>query len=380
MKDAVIIFDNKTYLLGTAFGSEISETSGELCFNTAMTGYQEILTDPSYAKQAIVFSFPHIGNVGCNVEDNETTTKTTASCAIFREYPTNPSNFRAEESLETFMKRKGILAICNVDTRQIIQDIRLGKISRCIISRNIHDIENLLKKIEKTSSTKSLNLAKEGSCESYYKYCEGKLEQGSKKIKKIAVIDYGTKENILKILKDNNCEVHVFPWNVKFEEIASINPDGVLLSNGPGDPTATLPFIQNTILKILQNNIPLFGICLGNQLLGLVLGCKVEKLEQGHRGTNHPVLNYQTKKVEITTQNHGFAIVEENIPPFVEITHRSLFDGIIEGISLKSGQKITINGKEFTTGYAKSVQYHPESSGGPHDSLYLFHEFLSQIK
>ncbi len=375
-KDAVIIFDNKTYLYGTAFGSDISEASGELCFNTAMTGYQEILTDPSYAKQAIVFSFPHIGNVGCNVDDSESTTKPTASCAVFREYPTNPSNFRAEESLETFMQRKNILSICNLDTRKIIEDIRLGKISRCIISRNINDIEGLLQKIETTGSTKSLNLAKDGSCDVAYKYCDSTNGVN----KKIAVIDYGTKENILRILKDSNCEVHVFPWNASFEEIASIKPDGVLLSNGPGDPTATLPFTKNTILEILKNKIPLFGICLGNQLLGLVLGCKVEKLEQGHRGTNHPVLNYQTKKVEITTQNHGFAIVEQNIPPFVEITHRSLFDGIIEGIALKSGENVAIDGVEFETGYAVSVQYHPESSGGPHDSLYLFEDFLNKVK
>jgi len=175
-------------------------------------------------------------------------------------------------------------------------------------------------------------------------------------------------------------EVHVFPWNVKFEEIASIKPDGILLSNGPGDPCATLPQTKETLLEILKNRIPLFGICLGHQLLALTLGCKVEKLEQGHRGTNHPVFNYDSKKVEITTQNHGFAILEANIPSFVEITHRSLFDGIIEGIALKSGEKVVLDGAEFISGYAKSVQYHPESSGGPHDSIYLFEEFFEEVK
>jgi carbamoyl-phosphate synthase small subunit len=379
-KDAVIIFNNGTYLFGTAFGAEVQEVSGELCFNTAMTGYQEILTDPSYAKQVIAFSFPHIGNVGCNSEDDESSAeliaKPTAQAAIFREYPTNPSNFRAEESLETFMKRKGILSICNLDTRKIIQDIRLGNISRCIISRNVNDIENLLKKINEVPSTKNLNLAKDGSCQKAYKYCESINGLN----KKVAVIDYGTKENILRIIQHAGMEVHVFPWNVKFEEIASIKPDGVLLSNGPGDPTSTLPHTKETLLEILKNKIPLFGICLGHQLLALTLKCEVEKLEQGHRGTNHPVFNYDSKKVEITTQNHGFAILEANIPSFVEITHRSLFDGIIEGIALKSGEKVGIDGAEFISGYAKSVQYHPESSGGPHDSLYLFEEFFEMVK
>lgn len=379
-KNAVIVFNNGTYFLGTAFGAEVQEVSGELCFNTAMTGYQEILTDPSYAKQVIVFSFPHIGNVGCNVEDDESSAesiiKPTAQAAIFREYPTNPSNFRAEESLETFMKRKGILSICNLDTRQIIQEIRLGNISRCIISRNVNDVENLLKKINEVASTKNLNLAKDGSCENAYKYCES--TNGINK--KVAVIDYGTKENILRIVKNAGMEVHVFPWNSTFEEIASIKPDGVLLSNGPGDPRATLPHTKATLLEILKNKIPLFGICLGHQLLALTLGCKVEKLEQGHRGTNHPVFNYESQKVEITTQNHGFAILEANIPSFVEITHRSLFDGIIEGIALKFGEKVAIDGAEFISGYAKSVQYHPESSGGPHDSIYLFEEFFENMK
>ena len=374
-KDAVIVFNNGTYLLGTAFGADVQEVSGELCFNTAMTGYQEILTDPSYSKQVITFSFPHIGNVGCNIQDDESTTKPTAQAAIFREYPTNPSNFRAEESLETFMKRKGILSICNLDTRQIIQDIRLGNISRCIISRNVNDIASLLKKINEVPSTKNLNLAKDGSCQKAYKYCESTNGVS----KKVAVIDYGTKENILRIIQNAGMEVHVFPWNVKFEEIASINPNGVLLSNGPGDPRSTLPHTKATLVEILKNKIPLFGICLGHQLLALTLKCEVEKLEQGHRGTNHPVFNYDSKKVEITTQNHGFAVLEENIPSFVEITHRSLFDGIIEGIALKSGEEVTIDGVKFTSGYASSVQYHPESSGGPHDSFYLFEEFLSHI-
>lgn len=357
MKNAIIVFDDKTHLVGTAFGADTEKTQGELCFNTATTGYQEILTDPSYAKQIITFSFPHIGNVGCNKEDNETTTKEICSGAIFREYPTNPSNFRSEESFESFMKSRNLLAICNIDTRSIIEKIRTGKISKCIISRNVNDLENLLNEISKVPSTKSIDLASESSIKKAYKYCDG--------THKVAVIDYGTKENILRILKNEGMEVHVFPANVSFDEINSIKPDGVLLSNGPGDPVSTLPKTKKTIENILDNKIPLFGICLGHQLLCLTAGCTVEKLEQGHRGTNHPVFNYQTKKVEITTQNHGFACVEKNIPKNVEITHRSLFDGIIEGIK--------VNGK----GFASSVQYHPESSGGPHDSMYLFKEFIN---
>ncbi len=371
-KDAVIIFDNKTYLLGIAFGAKIIETSGELCFNTATTGYQEILTDPSYAKQIITFSFPHIGNVGCNTEDNETLEKTISSGAIFRELPTISSNFRATENLETFMQKRGILAICNVDTRKIIEDIRNGKISKCIISRDINNIPSLLAKINSVPSSKGLNLASESSCVKAYKYSNG--------THKIAVIDYGTKENILRILKERGIEVHVFPFNAKFEEIASIKPQGILLSNGPGDPSATLPYTQETIIRIMEARIPLFGICLGHQLLSLTVGCKVEKLEQGHRGTNHPVFNYQTKTVEITTQNHGFACIEQNIPKHIEITHRSLFDGIIEGIKLRSNQQIILQNTNIYTGYAASVQYHPESSGGPHDSLYLFDEFIAQVQ
>jgi carbamoyl-phosphate synthase small subunit len=370
MKNAVIIFDDGTHLKGTAFGADITETQGELCFNTAMTGYQEIMTDPSYSKQIITFSFPHIGNVGCNKEDNETTNKPISSGAIFRELPTNPSNFRAEESLEAFMKKRGILAICNVDTRQIIEKIRTKQISKCIISRKIDAISTLAEKIKSVPSTKGMDLASAGSCTQAYKYCNG--------THKVAVIDYGTKENILRILKESGLEVHVFPHNATFAEISQINPDGVLLSNGPGDPTATLPHTKATILSIIEAKIPLFGICLGHQLLALSMGCTVEKLEQGHRGTNHPVLHYQTKKVEITTQNHGFACLDENIPPHVEITHRSLFDGIIEGIRIKG--TVVLDGKAFEAGLASSVQYHPESSGGPHDSLYLFEEFVNCVK
>lgn len=371
-KDAVIVFENGTFLNGTAFGANISEVYGELCFNTAMSGYQEILTDPSYAKQVVVFSFPHIGNTGCNTDDNETNVKPVASGAVFREYPTNPSNFRSEETFESFLQKKNILAICNIDTRDIVQNIRSGVISRCIISRDINNIPELLEKIKKVPSTKGLNLAEEGSCKTHYKYCDG--------THKVAVIDYGTKENILRILKNAGMEVHIFPFNTKFEDIMAIKPSGVLLSNGPGDPVATLPYTKETIIKILEAQIPLFGICLGHQLLALTLGCNVEKLEQGHRGVNHPVFNYSTKKVEITTQNHGFAVLENNIPSFVEITHRSLFDGIIEGIRLKHNQNIVLDEIKINGGFASSVQYHPESSGGPHDSMYLFDEFIAKVK
>lgn len=360
MKNAVIVFDDKTHILGTAIGVEIPQTEGELCFNTATTGYQEILTDPSYSRQIITFSFPHIGNVGCNDDDNETTTKEVCRGAIFREVPTNPSNYRSQGSLEAFMKRRNILAICNVDTRLIIEKLRMGKISKCIISREVHKLPQLLEQVQFVPSTKAMDLASQSSTPQAYKYCDGKH--------KVVVIDYGTKENILRILKEMGMEVYVFPASASFEEISSINPDGVLLSNGPGDPVSTLPKTQKTIQAILDAKIPIFGICLGHQLLCLVAGCNVEKLEQGHRGTNHPVINYQTKKVEITTQNHGFACIENNIPKHVQITHRSLFDGIIEGIKLYNG------------GFASSVQYHPESSGGPHDSMYLFQEFVNAVQ
>lgn len=372
-KNAVVVFNNGEYLFGTAFGADITEAVGELCFNTATTGYQEILTDPSYAKQIITFSFPHIGNVGCNADDNESTEKPVAQGAIFREIPTNPSNYRSEESLEAFMKRKKILAICGVDTRHIVEKIRQGKIGTCIISRQTEGISALLKRIQSVPSTKNMDLASEGSCAKSYKYSGGS--------KTVAVIDYGAKENMLRLLRDRGIAVHVFPHDVKYEEIAKINPSGVLLSNGPGDPSATLPHTKETIVKLMQNRTPIFGICLGHQLIALALGAKVEKLEQGHRGTNHPVFNYAKNNVEITTQNHGFACLDEALPQYIDVTHRSLFDGIIEGIALKQNVNIELDGQKITdTGFVCSVQYHPESSGGPHDSLYLFDNFVNNLK
>ena len=372
-KNGVIVFNNGDYFYGTIIGAKIEETNGELCFNTAMTGYQEILTDPSYAKQVVVFSFPHIGNVGANNNDNESTNKPVAKACVFREMPTNSSNHRSEENFEQFLQKKNILAICNVDTRHIVEKIRNGEISSCIISRNVNNIDKLIVEAKKLKSTKGEDLASEGSCQKAYKYCDGEQT--------IAVIDYGIKENMLRLLKERGFGVWVFPHNASYDEIAAVKPSGVLLSNGPGDPSATLPHTKMTILKLMQNRTPIFGICLGHQLICLTLGAKVQKLEQGHRGVNHPVLNYETKKVEITTQNHGFACLDDNLPTHIEITHRSLFDGVIEGITIKQGIAIDIDGIKIpNTGVVFSVQYHPESSGGPHDSLYLFNNFIDSTK
>jgi carbamoyl-phosphate synthase small subunit len=372
-KNGVIVFNNGEYIYGNVIGANIAETNGELCFNTATTGYQEILTDPSYAKQIIVFSFPHIGNVGANLKDNESTVKPVAQGCVFREMPTNQSNYRANENFEEFLQKRNMLAICNVDTRHIVEKIRKGEIGSCIISRNVTDIQNLIAKVKSLKSTKGEDLASEGSCQQSYKYCDG--------TKTVAVIDYGIKNNMLELLKARGVAVYVFPHNAQYAEIANIKPDGVLLSNGPGDPVATLPHTKQTILHLMQNHVPIFGICLGHQLIALTLGAKVEKLEQGHRGVNHPVMNYDKKTVEITTQNHGFACLDDNIPKHIEITHRSLFDGIIEGISLKKGIDIEIDGVKIqNSGTVFSVQYHPESSGGPHDSMYLFDNFITSLK
>ena len=362
MTQGILLLDDGTALEGKICGFNEKPTVGEICFNTGMTGYQEVLTDPSYAKQIVTFSFPYIGNYGYNNEDVESTQKPVASGCIIRNEITQPSNYRSVGNFEDFLKYKKISCITGIDTRFLIEKIRKKEVSNCVISKGSNsDIPYLQGILKSFGSMDGMELASEGTCTEIYKFCDGK--QG----KCIVVIDCGCKQSILNCLKQVDCEVFVVPLLTSFEKIQELKPNGIMLSNGPGDPRKTLLLIKNTLSQIIENKIPIFGICLGHQMLAEFLGCTVKKLPQGHRGINHPVYNYDLKKVEITAQNHGFAVTA--VANNVFITHKSLFDGVIEGIKSIDNSK----------GFIASVQYHPEASSGPHDSFYLFKEFANNL-
>lgn len=371
--NGVLALDDGTFYLGKMPFE--GKAAGELCFNTSMTGYQEAITDPSYIEQIITFTFPYIGNVGFNSEDTECGKKPSAKGIIIRNSITMDSSFRSEGNLIHFLKNKNIPVISNIDTRSLTHKIRAKKVSNCIIS-NIEkhrDIAELLKEVKSLPSMSGRELAHISTTPYIYEYFKGTNQ------KTIAVIDYGIKENILRILSSYGFKIVVFPFNVTFKDISSVNPNGVFLSNGPGDPTETLKYTAFTLREIAKARIPLFGICLGHQLLAGLLGGNLVKLPQGHRGINHPVINLQTGQIEITPQNHGFACSEENMPSYMKITHRSLFDDIIEGIKIVEGAVVTALGETFTAGKIFAVQYHPEACAGPRDSKYLFDEFISYL-
>ncbi len=376
-KNAALIFPNGEIIYGFGIGIK-GKAIGEICFNTAITGYQEILTDPSYSGQIINFTFPHIGNVGVNDADIEAISPK-AQGLIIRENITSPANYRSQSHLNDWLIKNKITGICAVDTRQITKQIREnGAKNVAIIYKdeieNI-DIAEICKELQIGGDLDGVELASYASLNQQYNWKnEGKWDQVNnsynqikdKKLK-IVAIDYGAKLNILRCLTEAGCEVVVMPAKTSFEEIIKQNPNGVFLSNGPGDPAQTSKYAAPTIQKIIENNIPLFGICLGHQLIALALNAKTSKMHQGHRGANHPVQDLQTKKVEITSQNHGFCVDEASLPDCLEITHRSLFDGTIEGLKVKNKP-------------AFSVQYHPESSPGPSDSYYLFERFIQLMK
>ncbi|MBU6339323.1 MAG: glutamine-hydrolyzing carbamoyl-phosphate synthase small subunit [Rickettsiales bacterium] len=376
-KNAVLIFPNGSCFYGYGIGKK-AITKGEICFNTAITGYQEILTDPSYSGQIINFTFPHIGNVGTNIKDIESKTPQ-ARGLIIREAITNPSNYRSESHLNDWLIKNNLTGICGVDTRKITKLIRSegAKTVAIIYKDDITDalIESTIDEIKKTPSLAGVELAAGASLNQSYKWNdeakwkqpENSYNQDVKKKFKVVAVDYGAKLNILRCLTESGCDVQVVGAKADFKEIMSHNPDGVFLSNGPGDPAETGKYAIPTIQEILKNKIPLFGICLGHQLLALSIGAKTVKMKQGHRGANHPVQNLKSKKVEITSQNHGFCVDEKSIPADAEVTHISLFDKTVEGLRLKNG-------------LAFSVQYHPESSPGPDDSFYLFKEFVELMK
>ena len=351
---AILFLEDGLFFKGKSLGS-LGETSGEVCFNTGMTGYQEILTDPSYAKQMIVMCSPHIGNYGTNESDVESS-NIYASGFIIKNESLSPSNWRSTSSLEEFLKSNKVVGIQDIDTRALTIHIRNNGSMRGIISTNDFDINSLAKKIKDIPSMEGLDLAKEVSRSEKTIICNVDNPKY-----KIAAIDYGMKSNIYDILLANNAEVTIFPASVKAEEILNYNPDGIFLSNGPGDPSAVSYGIE-TVKKLLGTK-PIFGICLGHQILALALEAKTFKMKFGHRGINQPVKNLKTNQIEITSQNHGFAVSDDSLASNITVTHTHLNDNTIAGIECEDMR-------------AYSVQYHPEASPGPHDSRYVFKKFF----
>ncbi len=374
--NAVLCISDGTCFFGKGIGKK-GETIGEICFNTSITGYQEILTDPSYAGQIINFTFPHIGNVGCNADDKEAE-KVYCKGLIIREDITEDSNFRSQIGLDKWLIKNNLTGICGIDTRALTKNIRTKGAKNVIIAfvneGEELNTEKLIAKIKDLPTLDGMELCAGVSTTKPYKW-QSKTNKFAKLIDtgkynhnyKVAVIDFGIKENILNCLTDHGFDITILPAKSSFAEIMKYQPDGVFLSNGPGDPLETSKYTNSVIQEVLKNNIPLFGICMGHQLLALANGLKTVKMFQGHRGANHPVKNLQNGMVEITSQNHGFCVSDENIPNNIEITHISLFDNTIQGLRLKDKP-------------AFSVQYHPESSPGPHDSRYLFKQFIELIQ
>ena len=354
---AILLLEDGRVFNGFSFG-HIGETTGEVCFNTGMSGYQEILTDPSYCKQIVTMTSPHIGNYGINSEDIESN-NIQVSGFVIKEETEIPSNWRSELSVGYYLDDQKIVGIQNVDTRALTRHIRDNGAMNGIISSIDVDTKSLKSKLNKIPSMEGLDLAKVVTTKKNYKWSK------DSKPYKVAAIDYGIKFNILRLLDKHDCEVTVFPADISADEIIKFDPDGVFLSNGPGDPSAVTYGIK--MVKSLLGKKPIFGICLGHQILALALGAKTFKLKFGHRGINHPVRNNETGIIEITSQNHGFAVDLDSLPDNVESTHINLNDNTSEGIKCKDIP-------------AFSVQYHPESSPGPHDSRYLFKQFIDMMK
>jgi len=377
--DAALVLATGEILWGRGAGAT-GFAVGEVCFNTSMTGYQEILTDPSYAGQIITFTFPHIGNVGTNTEDLETAIPAARGC-VLRADITEPSSWRASGkkggNLDGWLKSMNLVAITGVDTRRLTRLIRDFGAPNGVIVRGEKgappDIESALKEAKNWPGLKGMDLAKEVSCDQPYTWdeTEWSLELGFRAHVgprfHVVAIDYGVKQNILRCLSSAGCRVTVVNATASSQDILGYKPDGVFLSNGPGDPAATGNYAVPVIKDILKTGLPVFGICLGHQILSLALGCKTSKMHMGHRGANQPVKNLETGKVEITSQNHGFVVERDSLPVGVLETHTSLFDDSLEGIKL-DGRPVF------------SVQFHPEASPGPHDSHYLFKQFVALME
>ena len=370
---ACLALADGTIFYGMGFGAA-GETVAELCFNTAMTGYQEIMTDPSYAGQIITFTFPHIGNTGVNTDDDETADPVAAGMVVKWD-PTDASNWRATGELKSWLAARNRIGMGGVDTRRLTRAIRQQGAPHVALAHNpdgVFDLEKLVAKARAFAGLEELDLAKDVTCAQSYQWNEmrwawpeGHQPQTQARHKVVAV-DYGAKRNILRCLASAGCDVTVLPASATAEDVLALNPDGVFLSNGPGDPAATGVYAVPMIQGVLATDIPVFGICLGHQMLALALGARTIKMNHGHHGANHPVKDRETGKVEITSMNHGFTVDSQTLPAGVIETHVSLFDGSNCGIRL-DGRPVF------------SVQYHPEASPGPQDSYYLFERFAEAM-
>ena len=371
---ALLVLADGTLFWGEGFGAT-GETSGEVCFNTSMTGYQEILTDPSYSGQIITFTTPHIGNVGANPDDCEAS-RPVARGLIARNTPTAPSNWRSRQGFNSWLIETGLTGICGVDTRALTRHLRIKGAQNGLIHFSTDqkfDIAELKRRAAALPGMDGLDLARVISCKTPYTWQEGPWSAPNKRFvtpaslrHHVVVIDYGVKKNILRSLVGAGCRLSVVPAVTSAEEILKLKPGGIFLSNGPGDPAATGVYAVPVIQRLLKSGIPMFGICLGHQMLAIALGAKTRKMTLGHRGGNHPVKDLQTGQVEITSQNHGFEVIADSLPDQAEATHVSLFDGSNEGLRLK-GRPVF------------SVQYHPEASPGPEDSCHLFQRFADSL-
>ena len=372
----VLVLADGSLIWGRGFGAE-GEAVGEVCFNTALTGYQEVMTDPSYAGQIITFTFPHIGNVGANPEDIEAINPHALGC-IVREDVTAPSNFRSTQRFDAWLRNNGRIGLAGVDTRALTRAIRIGGAPNGVIAHSASgefDVDALIAKARAWPGLEGMDLAKQVSSTQSYQWDDGLWTLGegyathsaNPEGPHVVAIDFGLKRNILRNLVAAGARVTVVPATASFDEVMAHQPDGVFLSNGPGDPAATGEYAVPVIRKLLEIGKPLFGICLGHQMLGLAVGAKTYKMHQGHRGANHPVKRTDDGRVEITSMNHGFAVDAATLPGNARATHVSLFDGSLAGLELVDKP-------------AFSVQYHPEASPGPQDSHYLFEKFVRALE
>jgi carbamoyl-phosphate synthase small subunit len=372
--NAVLALEDGSWFRGTAAGAQ-GEARGEVVFNTSMTGYQEVLTDPSYAGQIVAMTSPQIGNYGVSAADVESAGPRVAGF-IMRESSPVASNWRAEMTLRDYLTRHGIVAIAEIDTRALTRKLRSAGVMRGVIATGAVDPSELVQHARDVPPIEGSDLVAAVTCQARHEWPAARIEDAGEfgvpperraaKRLRIAAYDFGIKQNILRRLTQHNCDVTVFPASAPAADLLAIEPDGLFLSNGPGDPAA-VPYAIENVKTLLDTDVPMFGICLGHQVLGLAMGGRTYKLKFGHRGANHPVKFLDSGRVEITSQNHGFAVDPDSLPAHAHVTHLNLYDGTVEGLR-HTGKPVF------------SVQYHPEASPGPHDADYLFRQFLDEIE